>query len=181
MKPTCRIRRTQRLVILSALSTGLFLSGMALPNNAHGADQANGLTLDPPTGWNRSQEGPNIVYRTDECSLSVLAPRDLSGDRPVPFFQQTWNSVKGALRVLREQPPGPVHTQDGSVGRYASAVVDSGVDERVIAVFMASDTRNAHFMVFTGPVPPCDERMAEVEKSIKTVTLSPHGSTPERL
>src|SRR4051812_38043479 len=110
MTSTCGIRRTQRLSILSILSAILLLSGTALSNGARAADQANGLTLDPPAGWNRSQEGANIVYRTDECSLSVLAPRDLSGDRPVPFFQQTWNSVKGVLQVLREQPPGPVHT-----------------------------------------------------------------------
>jgi hypothetical protein len=88
--------------------------------------------------------------------------------------------VKGALRVLREQPPGAMRTDDGSVGRFASAVVDSGADERVIAVFMASDTKLAHFMVFTGPVPPCDGQVAEVERVMRSVTLNGKGASPER-
>jgi hypothetical protein len=145
------------------------------------AERANGLTLEPPAGWRRTEEGPNVVYRTDVCSLSVLAPRSLGNDRPVAFFQQTWNSVKGALRVLREQPPAQMPTLDGSVGRLASAVVDSGADERAIAVFMASDTRIAHFMVFTGPVPPCDGLLGDVEKTMRSVSLSERGAVPERM
>jgi hypothetical protein len=145
------------------------------------AERANGLTLDPPTGWRRAEEGTSVVYRTDACSLSVLAPRPLGSERPVPFFQQTWNSVKGALRVLREQPPAQMRTLDGSVGRHASAVVDSGADERAIAVFMASDTRSAHFMVFTGPVPPCDRLLGDVERAMRSVSLSERGAVPERM
>jgi hypothetical protein len=145
------------------------------------ADRANGLTLEPPAGWRRVEEGPNVVYRTDACSLSVLAPRALGGDRPIPFFQQTWNSVKGALRVLREQPPAQMSTLDGSIGRHASAVVDSGADERAIAVFMASDMRNAYFMVFTGPVPPCDSLLGEAERAMRSVSLGERGAAPERM
>jgi hypothetical protein len=145
------------------------------------AYQANGLTLEPPAGWRRAEEGPNVVYRTDACSLSVLTPRPLDGDRPIPFFQQTWNSVKGALRVLREQPPAQMRTLDGSIGRHASAVVDSGADERAIAVFMASDTRSAHFMVFTGPVPPCDGLLGEVERAMRSVSLGERSAVPERM
>ncbi len=171
-----------RLVIPPALALGMVAVMLMLPVSASlAADRANGLTLEPPAGWRRAEEGPNVVYRTDECSLSVLAPRPLAGDRPVPFFQQTWNSVKGALRVLREQPPAQMRTLDGSVGRHASAVVDSGADERAIAVFMASDTRSAHFMVFTGPVPPCDGLMGDVERAMRSVSLSERGAVPERM
>jgi hypothetical protein len=145
------------------------------------ADKANGLTLDPPAGWRRAEEGANVVYRAKECSLSVLAPRPLGSERPVPFFQQTWNSVKGALRVLREQPPAQMRTLDGSIGRHASAVVDSGADERAIAVFMAADTQSAHFIVFTGPVPPCDGLLGEVERAMRSVSLSERGTVPERM
>jgi len=164
------------------LALGMAAVMLILPVSASLAeDRANGLTLEPPAGWRRAEEGPNVVYRTDACSLSVLAPRSLGSDQPVPFFQQTWNSVKGALRVLREQPPAPMRTMDGSVGRHASAVVDSGVDERAIAVFMASDTRSAHFMVFTGPVPPCDGLLGDVERVMRSVSLSERGSVPERM
>ncbi len=83
--------------------------------------------------------------------------------------------------MLREQPPAQMRTLDGSVGRHASAVVDSGVDERAIAVFMASDTRSAHFMVFTGPVPPCDGLLGDVERAMRSVSLSERGSVPERM
>ena len=120
-----------RLVIHPGVALGIAAVMLMLPVSVSlAADRANGMTLEPPVGWRRAEEGPNVVYRTDECSLSVLAPRPLGGDRPVPFFQQTWNSVKGALRVLREQPPTQMHTLDGSVGRHASAVVDSGVITR---------------------------------------------------
>jgi hypothetical protein len=170
------------LVILKNMAFGIVAGMLMLPvSTSLAADRANGLTLEPPAGWRRAEEGPNVVYRTDACSLSVLAPRLLEGDRPVPFFQQTWNSVKGALRVLREQPPAQMRTLDGSIGRHASAVVDSGADERAIAVFMASDTRSAHFMVFTGPVPPCDGLMGDVERAMRSVSLSERGAVPERM
>ena len=156
-----------------------------IPHPSHGAaiasEQANGLTLDPPSGWSRSQEGANVVYRTETCSLSVLAPRAMGGDRPVPFFQQTWNSVKGPLRVLREQPPTQMRTGDGSVGRYASAVVDSGADERVVAVFMASDSRDAHFMVFTGEAADCEPHLPRAEAAMRSVTLGQRGVAPAPL
>lgn len=158
------------------------LASVLVPHLSHGAasaaEQANGLTLDPPTGWSRSQEGTNVVYRTETCSLSVLAPRALGGERPVPFFQQTWTSVKGPLRVLREQPPTQMRTGDGSVGRYASAVVDSGADERVVAVFMASDARDAHFMVFTGEAADCEPHLPRAEAAMRSVTLGRRGTVP---
>jgi hypothetical protein len=173
---TAKVTATKRRALGIAAAALVFSASASMA-----ADQANGLTLEPPAGWRRAEEGPNVVYRTDACSLSVLAPRPLGSERPVPFFQQTWNSVKGALRVLREQPPAQMRTLDGSVGRHASAVVDSGADERAIAVFMASDTRSAHFMVFTGPVPPCDGLLGDVERVMRSVSLSERGSVPERM
>ena len=174
--------KRRRLVIRECMALGIVAGMLMLPISASlAADQANGLTLEPPAGWRRVEEGPNVVYRTDTCSLSVLAPRSLGSDQPVPFFQQTWNSVKGALRVLREQPPAQMRTLDGSIGRHASAVVDSGADERAIAVFMASDMRSAHFMVFTGPVPPCDGLLGDVERAMRSVSLSERGAVPERM
>jgi hypothetical protein len=173
---TAKVTATKRRAFGIAAVAMMFSASASMA-----ADQANGLTLEPPAGWRRVEEGPNVVYRTDVCSLSVLAPRPLGSERPVPFFQQTWDSVKGALRVLREQPPAQMRTLDGSVGRHASAVVDSGADERAIAVFMASDTRSAHFMVFTGPVPPCDGLLSEVERAMRSVSLSERGSVPERM
>ncbi|UEM18935.1 hypothetical protein JL100_017755 [Skermanella mucosa] len=166
-----RVAALTALVLLTGLSHG----------TAYASEQANGLTLDPPSGWSRSQEGTNVVYRTQTCSLSVLAPRALGGERPVPFFQQTWNSVKGPLRVLREQPPTQMRTGDGSVGRYASAVVDSGADERVVAVFMASDSRDAHFMVFTGEAADCEPHLPSAETAMRSVTLGRRGATPAPL
>src|SRR4051812_6056946 len=176
-KGTAKRRLGQRRLALGIVAVML----MPPVSASLAAERANGLTLEPPAGWRRTEEGPNVVYRTDVCSLSVLAPRSLGNDRPVPFFQQTWNSVKGALHVLREQPPAQMPTLDGSIGRHASAVVDSGADERAIAVFMASDTRNAHFMVFTGPVPPCDGLLGDVEKVMRSVSLSERGAMPERM
>ena len=126
---TARVTATRRRALGIAAAALMFCASASMA-----ADQANGLTLEPPAGWRRAEEGPNVVYRTDACSLSVLAPRPLGSERPVPFFQQTWNSVKGALRVLREHPPAQMRTLDGSIGRHASAVVDSGADERAIAV-----------------------------------------------
>lgn len=174
---TIRKGTALRRLALGFAGAALMLSASA----SMAAEKANGLTLEPPPGWRRAEEGANVVYRADECSLSVLAPRPLGNERAIPFFQQTWNSVKGALRVLREQPPAQMRTLDGSIGRHASAVVDSGADERAIAVFMASDTRSAHFMVFTGPVPPCDGLLGDVEKAMRSVSLSDRGAVPERM
>jgi hypothetical protein len=164
------------------LATGaLALCLITAPATSQASERANGVTLDPPTGWSRSQEGQNVVYRKDACSLSVLAPRALGDERPVPFFQQTWTSVKGPLRILKEQPPAQLRTGDGSVGRIATAVVDSGADERVVAVFMASDATTAHFIVFTGEAPDCEAHLATAEQAMRSVSLNGKGAAPKAM
>jgi hypothetical protein len=146
---------------------------------AAAAEKANGLYLDPPAGWQRTHENDNVVYRTAECSLSVLPARELGDQKPVPFFLQTWSSVKGALPIISEQPASPMRTADGSFARYASVVVRLDSEERIIAVFMASNERQAHFIVFTGPQPSCDRHRAVVERALQSVSLDPKA--PQRL
>jgi hypothetical protein len=83
------------------------------------------------------------------------------------------------LPIISEQPASPMRTADGSFARYASVVVRLDSEERIIAVFMASNERQAHFIVFTGPQPSCDRHRAVVERALQSVSLDPKA--PQRL
>jgi hypothetical protein len=62
-----------------AMGSTILCAAFLLSGNAGAAEQANGLNLEPPIGWARTQEGPNVVYRSAACSLSVTGRYRSSG------------------------------------------------------------------------------------------------------